>query len=360
VLFVLPLVAIFMLFYLGISTERFKRFLTAGIILFKTCHDSLLHIDGSFHGLLLEQADLMNQPLKLFLAFVLLLYGAACLRSEDQPVVKNNLAVAEFSGKNVSQADASIVSDFVRTEIVKTDEYNIVEKANMEKILAEAAFQQTGCTTSDCAVQLGKILNVQKMIVGSLSKLEGAYYISANLVDVETGKIDRSESVNCEKATDLKSAAEDLADSLVSKTEARPTGRIHRKWFALGLGNPYLSAVFNIGNKLTLEGRFATDTDLKLETNLYALRFYWNFRKPKYNPYLAFEYGVFTFQGLSLNAPTFTMTKGYMAGVYPGVEFFVTKNLSVNGDIGASYIDANGVVSGIEWIVNAGVRMYIF
>jgi hypothetical protein len=45
----------------------------------------------------------------------------------------------------------------------------------MEKILAESSFQQTGCTSSECAVQIGKILNVKHMIVGSLSKLMDTY-----------------------------------------------------------------------------------------------------------------------------------------------------------------------------------------
>src|SRR3989339_701486 len=116
---------------------------------------------------------------------------------------KINLAVAEFSGKNVSQADASIIADFLRTEFVSAGLYNVVEKANMDKILAEASFQQSGCTTSECAVQIGKILNVQKMIVGVLSKLEGVYHITASIVDVETGKIENSKNVQCQEASEL-------------------------------------------------------------------------------------------------------------------------------------------------------------
>ena len=55
---------------------------------------------------------------------------------------EENFAVADFSGKNVSHTDASIVADMIRTELVNIGQFNVVEKANMEKILAEAAFQQ--------------------------------------------------------------------------------------------------------------------------------------------------------------------------------------------------------------------------
>ena len=109
--------------------------------------------------------------------------------NQVQTVPVTNIAVADFAGKNVSQADASIVADFLRTELVSTGKCNVVEKANMDKVLAESAFQQSGCTTSECAVQIGKILNVRHMIVGSLSKLMDTYYITVNVVDVETSKI---------------------------------------------------------------------------------------------------------------------------------------------------------------------------
>ncbi|OGS24896.1 MAG: hypothetical protein A2314_00110 [Elusimicrobia bacterium RIFOXYB2_FULL_50_12] len=125
-----------------------------------------------------------------------------------------NLAIADFSGKNVSQADASILTDFIRTELVTMGSYNVVEKANMDKILAEAAFQQTGCTTSDCAVKIGKILNVQQMLVGSLSKLMDTYYITINIVDVETGKIIASFDQEAGSAKELKNASRILAEKI--------------------------------------------------------------------------------------------------------------------------------------------------
>ena len=44
-------------------------------------------------------------------------------------------------------------------------------------VLAEQKFQSSGCTEQECAVEMGKLLNVKKMLVGSLSKLLDTYYI---------------------------------------------------------------------------------------------------------------------------------------------------------------------------------------
>jgi curli biogenesis system outer membrane secretion channel CsgG len=127
---------------------------------------------------------------------------------------KTNIAVAEFTGRNVSQSDALIVSDFLRTELVNLNVYNIVEKANMDKILAEASFQMTGCTTADCVVQLGKILNVREMVIGSLAKLTDTYYITVNIVDVETGKILASFDQDAPAEKDLKNACHLIAGKM--------------------------------------------------------------------------------------------------------------------------------------------------
>ncbi len=66
--------------------------------------------------------------------------------------------------------------------------FNVVEKQNMEKILAEQAFQQTGCTNEGCAVKLGKLLNVKVMIVGSFGKLLTEYFVTIRVIDVQTGE----------------------------------------------------------------------------------------------------------------------------------------------------------------------------
>lgn len=274
--------------------------------------------------------------------------------------IRENIAVIDFEGKDISASQASVFTGFLRTELVKTDSYNVVEKSNMEKVLQEVAFQQTGVSSTDDAVKLGKILNARKMIFGTLSRIKDAYYSTANLVDVETGQIERSESLSCEQVEDLKGMAEDIADVLVSESNTVVMRRLYRRWFAVSMGNPYISAVFNIGKKVGIEGRFATDLDLKFETNYYALRFYWYFRKPKYNTYIAAEYGPFNFQGYKLYGNGLTTVNGYMAGIYPGIEYFISKNLSINGDMGASYINMNDVITDIDIILNLGVRIYIY
>lgn len=126
-----------------------------------------------------------------------------------------NVAVAEFTGKNVSQADASIVTDFVRTELIKTGLFNVMDRNNMDTVLAEQKFQNSGCTEQECAAEMGKLLNVKQMLVGSLSKLVDTYYITLNVTDVETGKIVASYESEAYSSRELKEACRKLVKNIL-------------------------------------------------------------------------------------------------------------------------------------------------
>jgi hypothetical protein len=59
----------------------------------------------------------------------------------------------------------------------------------MNEILAEQGFQQSGCTSVECAVEIGQLLNVAVMIAGNIGKIEDLYSISVRMIDVQSGAI---------------------------------------------------------------------------------------------------------------------------------------------------------------------------
>lgn len=122
-----------------------------------------------------------------------------------------NLAVSDLAPQGVSGTDAAVIADLLRAELVRTNAFNIVEKQNMDKVLAEHAFQQTGCTSEECAVKLGKLLNVQRMAVGSFGKLMESYILSIRVIDVETGSVPYADSVEGKTVGDLRNGVKDLA-----------------------------------------------------------------------------------------------------------------------------------------------------
>jgi S1-C subfamily serine protease len=126
-------------------------------------------------------------------------------------VEKINLAVVGFSPRGVSSMAAEGVADFVRTGFVKIGLFNVVERTEVERILKEQALQLSGCTTEECAVEVGRLLGAQKMVIGSLMSLEGMYWITGSVVSVESGVIEFSERVEASSVEGLDDAADELA-----------------------------------------------------------------------------------------------------------------------------------------------------
>ena len=129
---------------------------------------------------------------------------------------KATLAVADFTPQDVSAGNAAIIAELFRTEMVKSGTFTVVEKANMEKVLSEQAFQQTGCTSSECAVKLGKVLNVRFLVVGSFGKLMDSYILNIRMVDVQTAKVVYSDSSQGKDVGAVQAAIREMASKLAN------------------------------------------------------------------------------------------------------------------------------------------------
>ena len=109
---------------------------------------------------------------------------------------KSNVAILQFEAANISVAEVGILTDRLSTELVNLGSFTVVERSQMEEVLKEQGLQQSGCTTSECAVEVGFLLGVDKMITGSIGRIGSLYTLSARIIDVETGAILRQVSLD--------------------------------------------------------------------------------------------------------------------------------------------------------------------
>ncbi len=99
------------------------------------------------------------------------------------------LAVINLEGIGVSENDAKALSERLRNELFRLGKFKVIERGLMENILSEQDFQQTGCTSNECLVEIGEILGVEQMIGGTISRVGKLFSVSARLLDVETGEL---------------------------------------------------------------------------------------------------------------------------------------------------------------------------
>lgn len=115
------------------------------------------------------------------------------------------IAVTDFEPRGgVSENDAQTLSDRFRERLIATGQFRVMERNEMDIILKEQGFQQTGaCRDNQCLVEMGQLIAVQKIVSGSIGKVGGIYTVSAKLLDVATGSIDRTVSEDCDCPIEL-------------------------------------------------------------------------------------------------------------------------------------------------------------
>ena len=100
-----------------------------------------------------------------------------------------SIAILDLEGRGISKFEAESLTDRLRSEMVKTGRITVVERGQMEQILKEQDFSLTGCTSEECAVEVGQLLGVTRMLAGSIGKVGSTFSLDIRTIDVTTGEI---------------------------------------------------------------------------------------------------------------------------------------------------------------------------
>jgi N-acetylneuraminic acid mutarotase/TolB-like protein len=134
----------------------------------------------------------------LSLIAVAALISSTAVRSQQPSAQgKELVAVLDLGILGGNEAQGVALSNQLRSELLKTGKVTLVDRTQMEAILKEQALQQTGCTSQECAVQVGQMLGVRKLVTGMLTKIaEDLWQVSVQLLDVESGETLVQETFN--------------------------------------------------------------------------------------------------------------------------------------------------------------------
>jgi len=127
--------------------------------------------------------------MKIRLVLILLFFSASIIFSQ------RTVAILDFEARGINTLEAATLTDRFTSEMAKTGAVRLVERNMVDEILTEQGFQQSGCTSDECAVEVGALLGVQYMVSGSIGRLGETYTIDAKIVSIETGATTESRNV---------------------------------------------------------------------------------------------------------------------------------------------------------------------
>jgi len=101
-----------------------------------------------------------------------------------------SIAVLPFESKGIGGALGNIdLLDKLIAGFVNTNRFKVIERAQLEKILAEQKLGLSGILDASTAAQIGKGIGVDAVVCGSVTQGGNAVTIDARLIDTETAAI---------------------------------------------------------------------------------------------------------------------------------------------------------------------------
>ncbi len=129
-----------------------------------------------------------NSILKTILVCILAIIGSKM--SMAQNLDKKTIAVLGIDSKGVIQ-DAESVGYMLRLELEKTNVYNVMDKYDVADLIKKNNIDVKTCFGKNCVVNAGKILNVDKMVTGSIERFGEKIVISLKVIDIETASVEK-------------------------------------------------------------------------------------------------------------------------------------------------------------------------
>ena len=133
-----------------------------------------------------------NTAAILLTTIVLLAAGCASGRSyvrQDYDFQgARSVAVVKVTGEVRSEAGRAQLMDFFNMELLKKG-FSPIERSQIQEVLAEQEFQRGDATRPENAAEVGRILNVDSVVILNVPQFDETISMTAKMVDVEDGSL---------------------------------------------------------------------------------------------------------------------------------------------------------------------------
>ena len=115
------------------------------------------------------------------------------------------------------------LTDMLITELSKVEQLQVIERAQMQKLMEEMALGQSGVIDQKTAQQVGNLLGAQNILLGSFMHMfDGKMRIDVRMVEVETGLTLKAEEVTG-KPKELSDLVKKLTTKVINNLDIKLT-----------------------------------------------------------------------------------------------------------------------------------------
>ena len=214
--------------------------------------------------------------------------------AQDYTNLKKNIRVAIFSVQDQVNHNRfgrldRVILETLTTELVKSNNFTVIDRQQIESLIKEQGFQRSGLITDQTAVSLGKMLGVQLGIFGTITLFDvtsgsgegltslmlrsatdnkykyeettskGKIELDIKIIDIKTGEIILAEKAKA-KSTITNSKSEGFTKEVISKSANKACKSIIKKMTKASAKIPWEATITNVidNKKVVINGGLAS------------------------------------------------------------------------------------------------------
>jgi len=124
-----------------------------------------------------------------------------------------NVAVVEFKSTGASAEERAKVESALESALVNGANLSLVERAKLNRVLREQAFQAMGLTKPEDAIRIGEILNAHFLMTCSLAKTSNGFALTTKVINAENARTISVETTNGDSLEELLENMGELGDT---------------------------------------------------------------------------------------------------------------------------------------------------
>lgn len=258
---------------------------------------------------------------------ILLIFIIHSTMAHAEETKKISIAIMEFRANNTEESYGKASMDMLSQKLYATDLFTVMEKSQLDRIAMLNGFKEFNMIDPEQIARMGKVLNVDKLIVGSISYID-SFIINVKVFNSITGEVEYDVVQKIFSIENLEKAIEEISFA------------IERHY----LGYKELTGDFD----LTIEMLYLYPFDLLGQVvdtgNGIQASFQFNsiFKKPSIN--LLLITGFYSFTPF-IDYSDFTLSQNsddyfYMFPLYTcfSHKYIITRNISIIPSAGIGYI----------------------
>ena len=127
------------------------------------------------------------------------------------------MAVLDLDNLGVEESLAASVMNLVVSRLANAPFVDLVERGDVQQVLDELQFQNTGITSPRDAAEIGRLVNARHVLLGNVNQLGSSLTIALRLVETESGRVLGAREILCRQCRpeDLPQGMSLLVGSLI-------------------------------------------------------------------------------------------------------------------------------------------------